>query len=87
MSYESNRSIDGFQRSQYLPKKGKKTQHDNRKSTTNLLPSRSKKPKFILKKQGQDRYVSNDPIYRPFSSSIFRANKDLMMDNYLKQFS
>ena len=93
MSYESNRSLDGFHRSQYVPKKGKRTQMDSRKSTTNLIPARSKKPKFILKKQGQQRYLH--PFYRERkNSNSFCAyskanlrNRDLMMDQYLNQFS
>jgi hypothetical protein len=61
MSYESNNSGDKFGVSNILNKSrpasnssiGSKTapsRNMTRKSTTNLIPSRNKKPKFILKK-------------------------------------
>lgn len=55
LSYESNRSIDGLQRSQFVSRGGKKSQQNNRKSMTNLVPFNNKKPKFIFKRDSQDK--------------------------------
>ena len=49
LSYESNRSIETFQRSLYTSKSKNRPQNNSRKSTTNLLPTASRKGKFILK--------------------------------------